>query len=184
MHPCVGLLVMGRTDHTLMPLQCGENIVALTTFDLPCRYNIDLWHSPNTCSHPLTHPKINILRLAFYYKINMAAHGRNLAYYILVVLTTFCGRAVKMKSVLLDATIQNDAESFLSLFKLCTGFDCDGVRKSMFTLCAALLQTERQLSGTLWCLTLSRKNMCSLSQTYSRFCVPTWGWNSSEKVSA
>ena len=66
----------------------------------------------------------NILRLAFYYKIKMVAYRRNLVYYILVVLTTFCGQAAKTWTVLLDATIQNDAESFLSLFRLCTGFGC------------------------------------------------------------
>ena len=45
-------------------------------------------------------PKLNILRLACYYKIEMAAHRRILAYYNLVVLTTFCRQAAKTWSVL------------------------------------------------------------------------------------
>ena len=138
----------------------------------------------NGDSCPPINPELTIMRLAFYYEIRMAAHGRKLAHYILVVLTTFCGRAAKTLSVLLDATIQNDAQSLLGIFRLCAGFGCQRVRKSMFTLSATLLWTEQRLSGTLWCLTLPRRNICSLSRTYSRFRVPTWGWNSSENVSA
>ena len=81
-------------------------------------------------------------------------------------------RKAKTWSVLVNTTIQIDAES-LNLFRLRAGFSCQGARKSMFTLSAALLRTERRLSGTY-----------SLSRTYSRFCVPTWGWNSSKNVSA
>ena len=106
------------------------------------------------------------MRLAFYYKIKMAAHGRNLAYYILVVLTTFCGRAAKTWSVLLDATIQNDAESFLGLFRLSAGFGCHEVRKSMFTLFVALLRTERRLSGTLLLNTFTEDHVQSVSNVF------------------
>ena len=86
----------------------------------------------------------------------MAANGRNLAYYILVVLTTVCRQAAKTCSVLFDA------ESFLGLFRLHAGFGCQRVRKGVLTLSATFCRTDQQLSETLWCLTLSRQSICGL----------------------
>ena len=62
-----------------------------------------------------------------------------MAYYILVVLTTFCREAAKTWIALVDATIWNDAESFLVFSRLCAGFGFQRVRNSMFTLSAAPL---------------------------------------------
>lgn len=88
-------------------------------------------------------------------------HIEELAYNILVVLSTYCGQTAKMWIVLFDAAIQTDVESFLGLSLLLTGFGYQVVWKSMSS--AALQRTEKWMRGMLWCLAFAEKHLQSLS---------------------